>query len=429
METGDSFFEMSLARPKKQAIPSNNFQSRAQLQATWAAQPTTFDGKRPMWETLTKDEFVLFTTPAKLDNKTVQFVRLTTGRKETDGLQYRWRKDGAWVGNVSMVVRHEVFERNGPQKPKGPSIPAGKRIVDIDSPAIVVAASLDQADVCKQLIADGADPDEVDSNGWTALAWAARNNFPKTMVSLIESGADVNHDVFGKTVLMLAAEKGRLSATTALIQAGADIDTRNQSGQTALMLSSHLKIVQALIKGGADLEVKDELGRTALLVAGDAGEIAIFDVLLQAGANVHAVAHDGRSVLRRRCISAIRDMALKQVLWPQRMERIEALSALQKKAGAAYTLWAVSCEAIQHANGDLNAIDWACVEETVAARSIGQNKQSQASVFSALSNHSPGAVTNREKLMLFKRINAVVERLNVTVTSLGDQPSGCERTP
>ncbi len=59
------------------------------------------------------------------------------------------------------------------------------------------------------------------------------------------------------------AEKGHLDIVKSLIKQGADINSENAGGYTALMKSSssgHLGIVKYLIENGADIEAKNEYG-------------------------------------------------------------------------------------------------------------------------------------------------------------------------
>jgi ankyrin repeat protein len=73
--------------------------------------------------------------------------------------------------------------------------------------------------------------------------------------------------------LSAAAKKGDLVKVTALLKAGADVNSRtslnsNTSDKTPLMWASaygHLKTVEALVAGGARLGEKDAQGGTALL--------------------------------------------------------------------------------------------------------------------------------------------------------------------
>ena len=85
---------------------------------------------------------------------------------------------------------------------------------------------------------------------------------------LLDRGADADtKDVFGKTALHVAAENGRASVVTALLERGADCNAKEDiNGFTPLMLAaqSDVSVVEVLLEHGADVGATDEQGRTAL---------------------------------------------------------------------------------------------------------------------------------------------------------------------
>ena len=67
---------------------------------------------------------------------------------------------------------------------------------------------------------------------------------------------------------MKAAKNGNIDWITELLNDGARVDTKNQDGETALMLAAengHTECVKILLKNWADVNAKDEDGKTALL--------------------------------------------------------------------------------------------------------------------------------------------------------------------
>jgi ankyrin repeat protein len=122
--------------------------------------------------------------------------------------------------------------------------------------------------------------------------------------ALLQSGADRNScNDDGVTVLMLAAGMGRLDMVNALIESGANIHATDPRGWTALMkaLYNHdldqgfPEIVSALIAAGADIETQIGYGTRPLMLAAGYGQAGVVDVLLAAGADVRAENEGGRT--------------------------------------------------------------------------------------------------------------------------------------
>ena len=82
---------------------------------------------------------------------------------------------------------------------------------------------------------------------------------------------------------MLAASHGRLDMVRLLVEAGADVNIRDEDGSTALMCSAehgHAHIVKYLLQNPeTDVLAKDNDGLTALAVAMEAGHRDLVSVL------------------------------------------------------------------------------------------------------------------------------------------------------
>jgi len=89
-----------------------------------------------------------------------------------------------------------------------------------------------------------------------------------------------------------AARNGNLNRVRALLNSGANINTRDNVGQTALIHAAtpgHLEVVRLLLNRGANINTRDdEEGGTALIYAASSGQLPLVKLLLNRGANVNA---------------------------------------------------------------------------------------------------------------------------------------------
>ena len=91
----------------------------------------------------------------------------------------------------------------------------------------------------------------------------------------------------GSTPLMFAALYGDAESVRLLLEAGADPNTRNEAGATALMWAvNDLDKTRLLIRSGADVNARSDDGRTPLLIAATwPGSFAVIKLLLDHKAN------------------------------------------------------------------------------------------------------------------------------------------------
>ena len=84
----------------------------------------------------------------------------------------------------------------------------------------------------------------------------------------IEAGSDLNvKDQYGSTPLAIATTFGKTEIANTLIDAGADLHITNNDGSTPLHIASFFcrtDIVKALLKKGADKTLKNNYGSTPL---------------------------------------------------------------------------------------------------------------------------------------------------------------------
>ena len=166
------------------------------------------------------------------------------------------------------------------------------------SPLHRAAAASIYVEVLELLLDRGAKLEEKDDNGLTPLHWAALcNTTPEVVQRLLDHGADVDaHSTMG-TPLHLAALNLRLEVSSALLESGASVDTRNDGEETPLHRAARNRVpdvARVLLDHGADLESKDERGRTPLHVSLDAYNPAVSILLIERGANARVRDGKGR---------------------------------------------------------------------------------------------------------------------------------------
>jgi ankyrin repeat protein len=118
-----------------------------------------------------------------------------------------------------------------------------------------------------------------------------RANDLARLTALVSQGADVNaKDNRGETPLMYAAMVGSVEAMKFLLERNADPNVQNQFGSTALIWSAtDLSKVQLLLDHGANPNLASKKGRTALLVAAMSDRSApIVRFLIGKGADIQA---------------------------------------------------------------------------------------------------------------------------------------------
>jgi ankyrin repeat protein len=124
------------------------------------------------------------------------------------------------------------------------------------------------------------------------IIWAAKEGRIEILKLLIDAGGNVNaKNEDGLTALMWASAKGYADIVMFLINAGADVNTESCSGWTALMSAADrgsLNVVKILVEKSADIhKTTHEGGMTALMEAAISGQLDVVKYLVENGANVH----------------------------------------------------------------------------------------------------------------------------------------------
>jgi len=153
---------------------------------------------------------------------------------------------------------------------------------------LLMASIKGDEELTKEILATGVDVDARDSDGGTALQWAAWYGYSRVLTALLDHGADINakDHTSGRAALHEAAEHGNLSCVEILLQHGAEVNARDVYEWTSLHRAatqggSH--VVNVLLQHGASINMKTFDGQTPLDLACESGQEATIHLLLQNG--------------------------------------------------------------------------------------------------------------------------------------------------
>ncbi len=159
-----------------------------------------------------------------------------------------------------------------------------------------VADAAQKGDIAavRSLLQQKADVNAAQTDGATALQWAAYRNDLDLADLLLGSGADVKKaNREGATPMYLASLRGSAPMLDRLLKAGANPNEAGPEGETPLMLASrtgNLDAMRVLLDHKADVNGKEELrGTTPLMWATSESHPEAVKLLIEHGADVSAV--------------------------------------------------------------------------------------------------------------------------------------------
>jgi len=153
-------------------------------------------------------------------------------------------------------------------------------------------------------ISSTASQNPADPAAMTELMKAVTVSFtPAKVKAIIDNGADIEErDSAGNTALMIASKYSNAEPVKTLIALGANVNAKNDAGQTPLMIACaggyNPEKVKALIAAKSDVFDKDDEGRTALMIAAkNNSEPLVVKMLLDASSDPNDQDFEGRTPL------------------------------------------------------------------------------------------------------------------------------------
>ena len=157
-----------------------------------------------------------------------------------------------------------------------------------------VATFARQREVIRSLVKAGADLNKLENDRYDAVTIASVADDEATLKVLLELGASAKQVTsrYDGTALIAAAHLGHDGVVRQLIAAGAPLDHVNNLHWTAVIESivlgdggvRHQATLKALIDAGANLQLADRSGQTPLALAKARGFTAMVSMLEKAGA-------------------------------------------------------------------------------------------------------------------------------------------------
>jgi ankyrin repeat protein len=158
--------------------------------------------------------------------------------------------------------------------------------------ALGVLSRYGHFDAVRGLLDAGADPGCL---GWNELHRAVALGSLEEVESLVDNGADIEmRDTRYRTPFLLAVQTGVVKKSECLMRRGANSRAQGHCGAPPLFFAienHHEAMVDWLLRTGADIEQIDEFGATPLMTATDCDNATAVRALLAAGANTEAQKH------------------------------------------------------------------------------------------------------------------------------------------
>ena len=168
---------------------------------------------------------------------------------------------------------------------------------------LMMACLTENVDAIDVLVSAGAEPNVTNRYGNTCLHESVRKRCSKKVLqTIIDHGADVNaRNTKNRTALMTAFLHENVDAINVLLNAGADLNMSDididKCLHNAVRGDCRKDVLQEIIDHGADVNTSNENGQTALMTACQNMNACAVNVLLKAGVDPHVTDEYGNTCL------------------------------------------------------------------------------------------------------------------------------------
>jgi ankyrin repeat protein len=185
---------------------------------------------------------------------------------------------------------------------------ADPRVVDAEGRSALHGAALSADPAVAALLIDaGAPLDAIDRAGWSPLGVACANGNWSLARFLLERGARAEPEGGQPVLLAACSGEDQTDGVRLLLKHKARVEARGRLNRSALhvaCLAGNASIAAALLDAGADVNARDEHGVTPLLEAARAGSRDVLGVLAPRQPDCGASDASGRNALAIACQSS-----------------------------------------------------------------------------------------------------------------------------
>ncbi len=189
--------------------------------------------------------------------------------------------------------------------------------------ALIMAVERHKFELVKLLILSGASVDSNRDNN-TPLTYALSKGYKEIFLYLLDKGANIDAKLKrgyqgSITVLHKASRMGKIVYVEALLKKGAKVNasiedgTGDWAGYNALLFAAYrgnINIVKLLINNGANVNSKNSSGQTPLIIASSLGHREVVQYLLEKNATINIRDRNGKTALRYTKTNSIKTLLL-----------------------------------------------------------------------------------------------------------------------